>query len=816
MPELSDQRKWEREMTAFGIARFRAQEDAAIEKGRYTDTSASARLLRVYLSQVSVAIGEKMSSKSLRNKYFKLMVGIELDKLAMFALYRVMECLYKPATLQRVAANIGKMIEDELRFSYFEIAKPEYYNAVQRDLNSRNSMQYRHRHRVLVSTMTANNVEWDAWTNETHIGVGLALLGCVESSTDLVVRKKENGGVVLAPSNEVLEWIEKHDASIEMLLPDRMPCIVPPDDWVNWKEGGFYTVRMRSLTPLVKTRFGQQRDVQSELLDTAEMPVVLSSINAQQRTSWQINRDVLKVVREIWDRNLNLGMPPAEPYEVPRCPLSPDQVAKDLTGDAKIRFEEWKAEARVIHGLEADRKSGILTVSRAMRMATRMEHLDLLWLVYQLDFRSRSYTTTNGVSPQGADVSKALLKFGEARELGARGWYWFQVHGANKYGYDKEDHDDRVQWVRDRSAHIEAAGLDPLGNADVWKDADKPFQFLAWCIEYAAAVRHSGGPEKFMSCLPIALDGSCNGLQHFSAMLRDPVGGRSVNLVPGRKPADIYQDVADVATEKLSALLTQPDHEHYALAANWMALFKQVSNGNMSRKLSKKPVMTLPYGSTTQTCTQSVHGWYLDLKTDFFPKNTAFKHSVFLSSILWQSIGEVVVAARVAMGWLQKVARRLAKHDQPIIYTSPVGFPMVQFSPKMEKRRINAQIGGPIKLQIRTELPGVDMFKAALGSSPNFVHMHDASHMHMTVDRCSKLGITHFAMIHDDFGVHACHVDTLHRVIRETFVEMYAGTNVLQQFKEQQEARTGIELPDAPDQGSLVIADVLKSRHFFG
>ena len=55
----------------------------------------------------------------------------------------------------------------------------------------------------------------------------------------------------------------------------------------------------------------------------------------------------------------------------------------------------------------------------------------------------------------------------------------------------------------------------------------------------------------FVSHLPIAMDGSCNGLQLFSLMLRDPVGGTAVNLLPADTPQDIYRLGADKIIAKL-------------------------------------------------------------------------------------------------------------------------------------------------------------------------------------------------------------------------------------------------------------------------
>jgi hypothetical protein len=46
--------------------------------------------------------------------------------------------------------------------------------------------------------------------------------------------------------------------------------------------------------------------------------------------------------------------------------------------------------------------------------------------------------------------------------------------------------------------------------------------------------------------------------------------------------------------------------------------------------------------------------------------------------------------------------------------------------------------------------------------------------MMRTMHRLHNEGIRHFAMVHDSFGVHACDIDLLHRVLREEFVGIYS------------------------------------------
>ena len=51
------------------------------------------------------------------------------------------------------------------------------------------------------------------------------------------------------------------------------------------------------------------------------------------------------------------------------------------------------------------------------------------------------------------------------------------------------------------------------------------------------------------------MDGSCNGLQHYSALGRDFNGGYEVNLVNREKPGDVYTKVLHIVIDKVNFLL---------------------------------------------------------------------------------------------------------------------------------------------------------------------------------------------------------------------------------------------------------------------
>ncbi len=817
---LDKQLDWEHEMVYRGVTRFRKQRDEAIKGQRAHETSSGSRLMKSYVLQISDHIKDYLSgAQGRRATVHKLLQGVNCDALAMFTLRSAVVGMYSDKSsdkyLVRVAKNISTKVEDEIRFGQFETEHKEYYDTILRGFQSRHTTNYTHMHNSLGHLATNKGMEWRSWSEEEKVKVGALLINLMMKVCDLTQitrthtrRGKKTPNAIIA-TEECLEWIRRHDTFTELTHPDRMPCLIAPAAWTTPWDGGFWSARMRHNTPLVK-RVQVPTGKRGEKLSKAIMPRVLRAVNGLQDTPWRVNAEVHEVMKIVWKQNLEIGMPRSQPYEFPVCPLGKDQKPSDLkTGTVMhTAFNEWRCSMAELHAMEAERQSKNRAMIRTMRLTQEMKQHEEFYYVYQCDFRGRIYCATTGLSPQGTDQSKALLSFGRSMPLGVSGLYWLKVHGANKYGYDKVSYDDRVKWIDFNDVTWLCVAADPIGNRNAWKDADKPWQFLAFCFEYAAAVEFGEG---YRSSLPVALDGSCNGLQHFSAMLRDPVGGAAVNLLPTDVPHDIYQQVADVCTFKLKVLTTRPGDNN--AAHNWLRLFGEKG---MPRKLSKKPVMTLPYGSTMNACTSSIFQWVHDEHPKFFDNNTTFKHALYLSPILWSSISEVVIAARAAMDWIQKQTTVITMADCPLEYTTALGFPVYQSTKKIETHKIRTQIGGRLDITIAQDTPKLDARKQRQGSAPNLIHSVDAAHLMMVLNAALDEDMDCFAMIHDDFGVHAAHIDRWHTIIRDTFVALHNKADILPNFKADHELLTQIALEDLPDPQTLEITDVLTSKYFFG
>jgi DNA-directed RNA polymerase len=179
-----------------------------------------------------------------------------------------------------------------------------------------------------------------------------------------------------------------------------------------------------------------------------------------------------------------------------------------------------------------------------------------------------------------------------------------------------------------------------------------------------------------------------------------------------------------------------------------------------------------------------------------------------------ECIAEVAVEAGKIMKWMREIARKLAKANHGMAWTTPCGFHVVHESREPKPIRA-ATFDRRLILYIEDETRKIATRKQADGVVAHFVHSMDAAHMVRTVNRLAAGGIRHFAMMHDSFGVHAADVDRLHRVLREEFAGIYSEPVLVNFLNELRKAHPGIALPDPPPTGDLDIRKVLESLYFF-
>jgi DNA-directed RNA polymerase len=426
-------------------------------------------------------------------------------------------------------------------------------------------------------------------------------------------------------------------------------------------------------------------------------------------------------------------------------------------------------------------------------------------------------TGVGALNPQGDDSGKGLLEFAEGKALGEDGLQWLYIHTQNVWGNDKCSLQDRIDATEDNLYQYRQYAADPL-NCTGWMEADKPFCFLACCFELLDLGEN---PEEHVSHLPIALDGSCSGLQHFAAMMLDEKLAEAVNVIQNSdRPNDIYTMVA----ERAAASVAEDDSEE---ASYW--------NGKVTRDIVKQPVMTLAYGvsrsgmrnQVSEKCKKLVRKGHSEYKKGSTSVKDADGKVVvsfagYMADQIHDSISGVSKSAFHVMDWLGAAATAKAAAcddaiDGALSWTSPIGLPVLQEYYDYDSKRVNTYFEGRrIRFTQRLGAAAVDARKQKQGAAPNFVHSMDAAHLMLTVNECigSGIGINSFAMIHDSFGTHASDTGALFEILREQFHLMYREDALMHLYADLPPAAKLI-CGEPPSRGSLDLSRVQDSEYFF-
>lgn len=853
----------EHEAYTEGERRFIKNLERQTERGELADNQVAKPLMQTLVPKIAQAVKEwhegpdgKLSTSrpsvaftmlSTEEKAVKVRsLRISCESAAVIILKVILSKLVKPEgiPITPMASAIGRTLEDEIRFGRIRDKEKEHFKkAIADNLNKRAGASYKkaYMQAVEASMLEQGQLEdaWGTWSPTEAVHVGIKMLEIVIQSTQLVELKRYGAGNAAADVEMVHLsdfWVKKmaqRGFSLAGIAPVYQPCVVPPKPWTGVVGGGYWAKGRRPL-PLI--RLGSKSAVAR--YEDVYMPEVYDAVNIIQNTPWKVNKKVLEVVNMVE----KLNNTPID--DIPQMePLKPE----DYAGETEEELKAWKKAAAGIYRREKARQSRRLSLSFIVNQANKFSQFKAIWFPYNMDWRGRVYAVPM-FNPQGNDMQKGLLTLAVGKPIGADGFKWLKVHGANCAGVDKVTFEERIKWVEDNHDNIMAAAKAPMDSIEWWGKLDSPFCFLAFCFEYAGVMHHG---LSYSCSLPIAFDGSCSGIQHFSAMLRDHIGGHAVNLTPSGKVQDIYRIVSDRIEEELKVLLVNgTDNEMVThedkktgeiterLKLGTRELARQWLTYGMSRKVTKRSVMTLAYGSKEYGFADQV---YEDIVMPAIDSGSGAmftepsQASRFMAKMIWEAVSVTVVAAVDAMKWLQGAAKLLAaevkdkktgeilKPCLPVHWVTPDGFPVWQEYRKKDTTRLNLMFLGSFNLQptvnkgTKKEL---DKHKQESGISPNFVHSQDGSHLRKTVVHTHrKYGVMSFAVIHDSFGTIPADAEYLFRGVRETMVETYRDNDVLLDFYEQFEYQLHEsqrdKLPDLPKKGKLNIEDILSSDFAF-
>jgi DNA-directed RNA polymerase len=668
-------------------------------------------------------------------------------------------------TYQAATTHIGALVYHQVMLDQFCNKHSDLFNKVRLSIHDHKGYSYKvQRYRAV---MRRHEIEPLKWSTSTKHKVGGWLLDRLAHATGWVTTRTGSMGpkearTFLVYQPEFLKAKEALLAQAEAFAGCMWPMLCEPNDWTSEFKGGYLTNDLRKLTKLVRTR------------DFRGSPVIQDSkalvmLNLLQKVPYQINGRILELANFCMEHRITVGKFRAEEPTPP--PPKPEPWETALEED-KIAYRRMRTEIEDQNSALAQKN---YRTTEALYVANKYKG-ETFWIPWSFDFRGRVYPIPTSLSPQGTDFDKSLIYF---EEEGPVNEWWLAFQVATTYGLDKHPMEARIEWVNENHEFLSHLATDPEGTISEWSKVEEPWCFIAAVLEYYQCVITK---TKKTSGLPCSVDATCSGLQHLSALALDRNAAEMVNVVPTDKPSDGYRIVAEKAKEIL------PEHLHQ----------------HITRKVTKRTVMTTPYGVTLNSARDYIRQ---ELKGVELEKGEL---QLIVKAIYQYAVRQVFDGPCRSMEFIQKVAGECIKDGATSIdWITPSGFPVYQEYRRDEAERIVTKLlGQRIRARLLKEWEDrqIDLKKAKTAASPNLIHSLDAALLHLVFAEWNAP----FTVIHDCVLGRSCDMDDMGVAIRDKFIEIYSQP-VLKDWATQ----LGVDFDESVMLNTLDINDVQESAYFF-
>lgn len=811
-----------------GKDRYLRKLDTATKRKALIDRSDLKGLLSQALPLVSSQLKAQIEGeqKGRHKKAIQVLKHLDPDLIALVGLSSAFRVLSQHKPLASVCFNIGYSIDDELWAARLhETDSKLAQRLIKSAVRKHGNIGYRRKAVKAVARKEGHATSILPDDEKVHVGgfvVDAILRAVPEVFTTYHVVSTKTTQNYLGLTPEAAEELARVQELQAWMHPAYKPMVVPPKPWEDFNTGCYLNEKVARTVTLVRTREKKHIAMIRKAIKDGTMRYALEALNAIQATRWAINRPLVDLVDWCYDQNKSLPSFPARHHLLP--PPRPENY-DDLP-------EEQKKGWRITAAQVAQRNRGIdgerLTMLQDLAVARELQEVKEFYIPHNMDFRGRVYPVPH-FNHQRADHVKAMMHFAEGKVLTASGAYWLAVHLANCGDFDKiskAPFDVRAQWVADNEEMIFSIAADPYGSYEQWSKADKPFSFVAACMEWHG---YRMNPESFKSHIAVALDGSNSGLQHYSCMMRSEREGALVNLLPTETPADLYQTVADRVKE-----IAEAD------AAKGVEVAKVVLKNGVTRKLCKRATMTFAYSSEEYGFRQqlmsdfmdpaavdvltgkiSEHPWAM-LRTDkegVTKMDGGFTAATYIAKLIWKAVNEIVTDACKGMAFFRRCAQLLAHESKGLIWVTPVGLPVLHLYPEYRVKKLKLFLHDrEVRLFNRTEaLEVVNKAKAADAVSPNVVHSMDSAALMLCVLECLEHGVSSFSLIHDSFGTHANDTEAMYMAVRHSLIDMYENYCPFEEIRRQtyEHLDAKEKVPDAPSKGTLDLSSILDAEYAF-
>lgn len=596
--------------------------------------------------------------------------------------------------------------------------------------------------------------------------------------------------------------------------------LIPPPAWSDPEAGGYVVIR--------KGLIANGRREQYDGLKGADLTKVYDGLNAMGRVRWQVTPQIADVIEKIATGKvpgllrgrMNKGgrwlsgvpnVPPSDDPPFPQHPLMErfgdrDAMRAYLKTDEGKEWKlsdqgrRWRYKARAMHRqideIGSWRELWVLQLDR-MREAGLHPGF---YFGHDIEFRGRAKPQELYFSHHGPDVMRGLLRFANPGQPCDDMAELLSINAANRWGgpdkWDKKTLAKKATFADEFREMIDGVVRDPT-NCLEWLNADEPFQFLSACIAIEDA--RTGCRDGHALKTVVYQDATANGLQHFSAAGRDPIGAALVNLVDGPERINSYRTLANEARP----LLIQSEHP----------IVRRIVE-SLDESLVKTPFLAMPYGVTPMGMKDQL---FAGFKEKGWEDGDAAIAAPMLAKVIRTTMARVAPAAIDIMDWIRRCVALACKQTdgypggRPFRFKSPSGLPIIQPYRRETKNRVEVNGHSFVIRRSVHDLP-VNLDKQKNAAPANVVHSWDAAVASTVAVRAEQERMS-VAVIYDCFGTTVDRCREMKQVYLEEFVRLHESNPIDDLASQMAATYHDVTFPAPPPRGTFDLRHILRSTY---
>ena len=868
----ADQLAQEDKMQVGGDDRARKRRENQRDRAGLSSTDAGSSLKDEVLMDVADAIEGFLLEVENRSGgpeavWYKFVKAVPAVQLADVALRGCLDSVAQNITFNTLTRKIGQATQCQLFHEQLKsLGRPGVRLAD--NIAAKASSKYQlqeNRQQYALQLLAKAGHTLDDWNDDLCAHIGCLLISAVLKGSNLFEETKlkpddskhEQRFLDLTLTGKAI--LDQKNSFLDTLAPMFGPTLLPPKKWSLDSMGPYHDPALARLVPIVKHASKDQRNAIKSAMEDGSLQQCLDALNTLQETPYCVNEYVVDAVQYIYENELSAGVK-SFPNFISDDTGDQNRITKEefaaLDKDAQIElYNERDARKKFNREVTANK----LNVGRHINEARDLLQYNEFYLPHQWDTRGRVYHTSD-FGHHNSDYLRGMFLFANKTKIGEEGAPYLALQIANSWGnkrtpdaersLDKETLDIRLAWVEKNLQTIYEVGEDFKNHFDWWTSADAPFQFLAACREYYMYSVHG---EDYESGLPVGLDATQSGGQHYAAASLNRQDGVLTNLTNNAEPRDLYEAVMRVANHLMDVDIKQFEavlsgtqdltEEELKKVQRDLQAAKRIKAVGLTRKACKRPTMTFFYSSRRFGFSQQLMSdWIGDItkkmRIEFqqtgeivdhpFGPDKGFYCSVYLGGILERAITQVVSSAADGQAFFKTCAKLLAAENKHVHFTTPLGFPMQQHyreagTTKRQKvwlyDRETKLMDKKKRISLASYNDNVNDRKSSQAVSPNIIHAMDATLLMKAVNLCSAYGVKDMMTVHDSFSTTIGNAAVMSRAIREAFVDLYDGYCLYSDLKKQTVDRLSLQanqdLLVVPEKGDLDLSEVLDSNYCF-